>query len=66
MSATVLDAVLKRGLEVFEPKLLVIELSAVLVRCRPRGVVVNHVNEVMRYVNVNVVEMENCMKQPSV
>ena len=49
MSATVLDAVSKRGLEVFEPKLLVVELSAALARYRPRGVVVNHVNEVMRY-----------------
>ena len=52
MSATVLDVVSKRGLEVFEPKLLVVELSAVLSRYRPRGVVVNHVNEVMKYVNV--------------
>ena len=51
-STTVLDVISKKELEVFEPKLLVVELSAVLARYRPRDVVVNHVNEIVKHVNL--------------
>ena len=51
-SITLLEVVSKKELEVFEPKLIVIELSAVLARYKPRNVVMNHVNEIMRHVNI--------------
>ena len=47
-STTVLDVISKKELEVFEPKLLVVELSAVLARYRPRDIVANHVNEIVK------------------
>ena len=51
-STTVLDVISEKELEVFEPKLLVVELSAVLARYRPRHIVVNHVNEIVKHVNL--------------
>ncbi len=51
-STTVLDVISKKELEVFEPRLLVVELSAVLARYKPRDVVVKHVNEIVKHVNL--------------
>jgi len=51
-SITVLEVVSKKELEIFEPRLLIVGLSAVLARYRPRDVVVNHVNEITGYVNI--------------
>ena len=51
-SATVLEVISKKELEVFEPRLFVVELSAVLARYRPRDVVAGHVNEIVKYVNI--------------
>ena len=51
-STTVLEMISSKELVVFEPKLLVVELSAVLARYRSRHIVVNHVNEIVRHVNL--------------
>jgi len=51
-SINILGAISGRDLEVFEPRLLIVELSAVLVRYKPRDAVINHVNEITRYVNI--------------
>ncbi len=50
----------KQELEVFGPRLLIVGLSAVLTRYRPRDVVINHVNEITRY--VNIMDYEELMK----
>jgi predicted nucleic acid-binding protein len=51
-SIMVLDIISEKNLDIFEPKLFIIELSAVLIRYKSREIVVKHVNDIIRYVNL--------------
>ncbi len=52
IGTTLIDLISDRGLDIYEPQLLPIELSGVLVRYKPRDVVKEHINEVIRFVNL--------------
>lgn len=52
LALNLIDLISRRGLEVYEPQLLEVELSAVLVRYKPRRIVENHVNRVLAHVAV--------------
>ena len=52
IASKLLSIVSEQGLNIYEPQILTIELSGVLVRYKPRDIVEKHINEILRYINI--------------